>query len=223
MCVDPDAIRRIDPQGIRVLGAKIVGKLNLSGVKVPFAITLRRCSIPELMNLSSAEMPTLDLGGSYTGPIHAQGIGVANYLGLGPDFHAKGIVNLMNANLGLLGAFDGHFQWAPEPDDAFRSLKIALNLIYAKIRGTVWLFGGFESRGGVSLFQATIGAVAGSEERTSIDSDFDAPASAKVTRLRLVTTPKLSAGPKRQHLPCILCGAEIDGSHRSYCQSCRSK
>jgi hypothetical protein len=34
LCVDPEAIRRIDPQGLRVLGAKIVGTLNLSTVRV---------------------------------------------------------------------------------------------------------------------------------------------------------------------------------------------
>jgi hypothetical protein len=41
MSVDPDAVRLIDPLGIRVLGAKIIGNLNLSLVHVPFAITLQ--------------------------------------------------------------------------------------------------------------------------------------------------------------------------------------
>jgi hypothetical protein len=64
-------------------GGKIVGKLNLSEVKVPFAITLRRCSIPELMGLSDAEMRKLDLNGSYTGPIRANDIDVVNATRLG--------------------------------------------------------------------------------------------------------------------------------------------
>jgi len=102
ICVHPDAIRQIDPQWIEVLGAKIVGKLNLSLGRVPFAITLGRCSIPEVMDLSGAEIPPLDLGGSYTGPIHALGLEVTNSLTLGTDFHAKGIVNLANANLDFL-------------------------------------------------------------------------------------------------------------------------
>jgi len=157
MCVDPDAIRRTDPRGIKVLGAKIVGRLNLSGVKVPFAITLRRCSIPELMDLSDAEMPALDLAGSYTGPIHAAGIKVTNALLLSKGFHANGIVNLQEADLGTLGAVDGHFQWSPEPGDYLKSYKTALNLLYAKIRGTVNFVDGFESHGEVSVYQATIG------------------------------------------------------------------
>lgn len=52
MSVDPDAIRLIDPQGIRVLGARVAGALDLSQVRVPFAITLRNCSIPATMELS---------------------------------------------------------------------------------------------------------------------------------------------------------------------------
>jgi hypothetical protein len=139
MCVDPDATRRIDPQGIRVLGAKIVGKLNLSGVKVPFRITLRRCSIPELMDLSEAEIPTLDLNGSYTGPIRAGDIDVAKSVRLGLGFHAKGTVNLSFANLGDIAAVDGHFQWSPELDDADQTRKVALNLSGTKNRGGVFL------------------------------------------------------------------------------------
>ncbi len=56
MSVDPDAIRLIDPQGIRVVGARITGTLDLSQVHVPFGITLRNCAIPEAMELSSAEI-----------------------------------------------------------------------------------------------------------------------------------------------------------------------
>jgi len=157
MCVDPDAIRRIDPQGIKVLGAKIVGKLNLSGVKVPFRLTLRRCLILELMDLTDAELPSLDLNGSYTGPIRAHNIDVANTVRLGLGFHARGIVVLENAKLGEIAALEGHFQWAPEPGDPYQSRKVALNLESTKIRGNVYLNYGFESHGGVELHHATIG------------------------------------------------------------------
>jgi hypothetical protein len=34
LCVDPEAMRRIDPQGLRLLVAKTVGTLNLSTVRV---------------------------------------------------------------------------------------------------------------------------------------------------------------------------------------------
>ena len=35
MCVDPDAVKLIDPKGIRVMGARITGGLNLAHVRVP--------------------------------------------------------------------------------------------------------------------------------------------------------------------------------------------
>jgi len=47
LAVDHDASARIDPTGVRVLGARIVGPINLSYMRVPFALALLRCSIPE--------------------------------------------------------------------------------------------------------------------------------------------------------------------------------
>jgi hypothetical protein len=76
--VDPEAIRRIDPQGLRLLQAKIVDTLNLSTVRVPFAIVRRNCSIPETMNLRSTTIGYLDLSGSYTGPLDGPYIHVAD-------------------------------------------------------------------------------------------------------------------------------------------------
>src|SRR5262249_23903947 len=60
LCVDPEAIRCIDPKGLRLLGAEIVGGLDLSTVRVPFAITLRNCSIPEVIDLTSTTIGNLD-------------------------------------------------------------------------------------------------------------------------------------------------------------------
>jgi hypothetical protein len=77
LCVDPEAIRRIDPQGLRLLGAKIVGT-NLSTVRVPFAIVLRNCSIRETMSPRSTTIGYLDLCDSYTGPIDGPYIHVAD-------------------------------------------------------------------------------------------------------------------------------------------------
>ena len=51
----------VNPRGIRLLGARVTGKLDLSHVKVPFSIAMIRCSIPERMNFESAEIPKLDL------------------------------------------------------------------------------------------------------------------------------------------------------------------
>ncbi len=157
MSVDPDAVRLIDPRGVRVVGAKIVGSLNLAQVHVPFGITLRNCAIPEAMELSSAEISSLDLSGSYTGSIHAEGINVTHQLTLAYGFHMTGIVNLQDSTLGGFGAVDGHFKYAAEPGDYLAPYRVVLNLLYANIKGTAYLLYGFEADGGVSLFQAKIG------------------------------------------------------------------
>jgi hypothetical protein len=157
LCVDPEAIRCIDPQGLRLLGARIVGGLDLSKLRVPFAITLRNCSIPEVIDLTSTTISYLNLSGSYTGPIHAALINVAGFLVLGNGFHAAGQVMLAGAKIGQLSATAGHFRYSPEPGDVTPNVKIALNLNGAQIRGWVFIDRGFESQGAVSLYRAMIG------------------------------------------------------------------
>lgn len=160
LCVDPDAVRRIDPQGLRLLGAKIVGSLNLSLARVPFAIALRNCSIASPINLASAQIGDLDLSGSYTGPIYAPLIEVARLLTLGNGFHASGQVFLVKAKIGALSATDGHFKYLPEtePVDYYHApFRPALNLADAQIQGFVAMDRGFESRGAVVMDHARIG------------------------------------------------------------------
>jgi len=156
MSVDPDAIRQIDPQGIRVLGAKITGSLNLSQVHVPFAITLRNCAIPEAMELASAEIPSLDLQGSYTGSIHAAAINVSHVLSL-VQIHLAGIVDLTEATIGVFSANGAHLKYAAEPGYAFAPTRSVLNLTEAHIKGSVSLNDGFEADGGVTLNGSRIG------------------------------------------------------------------
>jgi hypothetical protein len=156
MSVDPDAIKQIDPKGIRVLGGKIVGSLDLSQVHVPFAITLRNCAIPEAIELASAEIPALSLQGSYTGSIHAASVNVSHVLLL-DEVHSTGIVNLVGATIGLLSANGGHFKYAAEPGDVFAT-RTVLDLTDATIKGSVYLNDGFEADGGVTLNGARIGA-----------------------------------------------------------------
>ena len=141
-----------------------MGGLNLSTVQVPFAITLRNCSIPEVIDLTSTTIGNLDLSGSYTGPIHAGLINVADSLVLGNGFHAAGRVTLSGAKIGLLSASAGHFRYLPEPGDylaAFKpalvaDFKPALDLNGAQIKGQVFMDRG-ESQGAVVLAHAAIG------------------------------------------------------------------
>jgi hypothetical protein len=156
LCVDPEAIRRIDPQGLRLLGARIVGGLNLSLVRVPFAITLRNCSIANPMNLASAQIEDLDLSGSHTGPIHAESIEVSDTLRLSNGFHASGQVNLAVARIGLLVATNGHFKNSPDPNDPYPGAEVAIDLTGAQIKSSALMDSGFESQGCVYMDDATI-------------------------------------------------------------------
>ena len=87
MCVDPRAVALIDPRGIRLTGARIEGKLDLSHVRIPFGIALVRCSIPEILDLTSADVATLDLNGSRTNRINAEQLHVRGEADFGWDNH----------------------------------------------------------------------------------------------------------------------------------------
>jgi hypothetical protein len=63
MLVDPDASRRLDPGGLRLLGARITGALDLKDARLTFPITLRNCLISERIDLKASTIPRLDLNG----------------------------------------------------------------------------------------------------------------------------------------------------------------
>jgi hypothetical protein len=133
-----------------------VGKLDLSGVHVPFAIILRNCAVPEAMELASAEIPVLDLQGSYTGSIHAASISVLHVLSLA-QVHLTGIVDLLEATIGVLYAGGAQSKYATEPGYYLASSRTVLNLADATVKGSVNLDSGFEADGGVTLNGARIG------------------------------------------------------------------
>jgi hypothetical protein len=73
LCVDHEVLGLIDPKGIRVMGARIIGGLDLSLVSVPIPVALQNCRFTEVINLVGTEIPDLELDGSYTAEIHASG------------------------------------------------------------------------------------------------------------------------------------------------------
>jgi len=135
LAVDHTAIARIHPSGIRVLGARVVGSLDLSNVRVPFAITMIQCSIPEQIRLEATEIPRLDLDGSYTGEIFAPDIHVAGSLFFGDDghdygpFHADGEIDISRGKVdGDLDFDHGHFRHSKAAFNPFLTpLKVAID------------------------------------------------------------------------------------------------
>jgi hypothetical protein len=165
LAVDHDASARIDPTGVRVLGARIVGPINLSYMRVPFALALLRCSIPERISMEQAQIPFLDLNGSHTGAIFAPSMVVAGDLDIGWDnhdygsFEASGQVWLESARIGGAATFGGgHFHYGDDGAwDGFPQRKPALHLWGAEVKQDVTLCCSFESVGAVELDQAAIG------------------------------------------------------------------
>src|SRR5258708_2712121 len=165
LAVDHDASARIDPTGIRVLGARLVGPINLSYMRVPFAIALLRCSIPERISMEQAQIPYLDLNGSHTGAIFAPSLVVAGDLDVGWDnhdygnFEASGQVWLESARIGGSATFGGgHFHYGGDGAwDSSPDRKTALHLSGAEVKHDVALCCSFESVGAVELDAAVIG------------------------------------------------------------------
>ncbi len=98
MCVDRLARDRIDPKGIAILGAKVVGKLDLTHTSPPFEIVLRRCQLEDA-ELASADLPELSLEGSWVRRLMADNIRVHGSLWLNNGFRADR-VHMIGAQIG---------------------------------------------------------------------------------------------------------------------------
>ena len=159
ICVDREARSLIDPEGIRVVGARITGGLDLSLVNVPFPVVLRNCVFAEIINLSGAEIADLELDGSHTLGIHASGLAVRNNLRMGKGFHAVGAIVLDHAKIGLDLDFGGAtLRYSKSHGDPFpERLQATLFAYLIQVGGNVWLNRRFVSYGAVDLGGARIG------------------------------------------------------------------
>jgi hypothetical protein len=151
LCIDKEVRPHIDPRGIRIHGARITGALDLENGEVPFPLHLRRCFLEEGMNLSFAQIRSLDLEGSRTGPIIGPGCVVQGSVFLWKKFRAKGQVRLPGAKISrVLVCVGGAFE-NPGGD--------ALIADEINVGGSVFLNDGFVADGAVRLVGAQIGGV----------------------------------------------------------------
>ena len=148
-----------------MLGARVVGSLDLSYVHVPFGIMMIRCSFPEQIRLQATEISRLDLNGSYTADIFAPDIHVDGSMFFGWDnheygsFHASGEIDIEGARIdGDVNFGEGHFRHSKAPfDDNLTGMNVAIAAGGVEVKHSVTLCCGFESDGGVNLSAATIG------------------------------------------------------------------
>jgi hypothetical protein len=73
----------LDPRGVRLRRARVVGGLDLDHVTAEAGLSLVDCAIAERMTLLAATLPWLEMTGSHIDGIHAPGLRVSGDLKLG--------------------------------------------------------------------------------------------------------------------------------------------
>lgn len=165
LCIDKVAKNLVDPQGIRIHGAKIVDDLYLSHVVIPFPLSLWRCAFANNAHFRHAEVPGVDLRGCWVRELDFEGVRVRGDVFLRDHFHAEGKVSLIAAQIdGDLDCSGGMFANPPTTDSS--SSGVALVADGINVAGqtllTTYPFGDsgfciFHAEGEVSLLQAQIG------------------------------------------------------------------
>jgi hypothetical protein len=111
LLVDREAREQVDPRGVWIQGARITGSLDLSFTNIPFPLALLRCRLEQDFDLKWAKIPLLDLAGSRTRAIFADGLKLEGSIFLSDGFHAEGEVQLIAATIGGdLAATGGTFE-----------------------------------------------------------------------------------------------------------------
>jgi hypothetical protein len=140
LCIDQTIKQLVDPNGICVARARIVGPLDLFAASVPFPLWFNSCSFDSDLNLRCAEIPVLNLQGTWVPSISADGIRVKHNVFLRNGFCASGQVRLLGARIGGTLDCDGSRMDNPRRLDVSSS-GISLNADGAIIEGAVFLRG----------------------------------------------------------------------------------
>ena len=149
LCTNAQASARVTHRGIQVIGARVVGEVELEAAQVPFLLHFERCRFPQQITIRRADIPALYLPGTHTGPILADGLKVRGPMFLRNGFKAEGEVRLLGATIG--GNLDCEKGEFINPDG------YALSTDRVKVAGSVYLRNGFKADGEVRLLNATIG------------------------------------------------------------------
>jgi hypothetical protein len=127
LCVNHEAVKRVDPFGVQVGGAKITGGIDLAYTTVPFPLQLTSCALLGDCHFEQITIPSLDLNGSAASEVNAEGAQVSGSVTLNNEFASAGGVRISRATTG--GNLDC--------DSA--AIALALWADTAEIRGGVYL------------------------------------------------------------------------------------
>ncbi|MFH0813994.1 MAG: hypothetical protein V2A69_14335 [Pseudomonadota bacterium] len=148
LCRDGEAASLVGQQGIAITGARIVERVYLFSLKIPFPIILDYCSIPEDIYLRHAEMQDIGITHSHTGSIVADAVKMTGSLIL-RNCMIQGNIHLINAaikgNLDLKGSH------------LINKNKQTMTADHLTVGGSILLNDGFKSAGTIELNGANIG------------------------------------------------------------------
>ena len=96
LAVNPDAVKLVDPAGIWLFGARLVHPLDLSNLTVAFPLGCVKCRLMEDSDFAFTQIPFLNLNGSQTQGIRADGLTMRGDIFL----RSSGV----NGEVSLLGA-----------------------------------------------------------------------------------------------------------------------
>ncbi|MFU2210249.1 hypothetical protein [Solidesulfovibrio sp. C21] len=145
---NPDLKNKIKNTGIHIVGAKIVGTLNISFLSINVPVRIVESYFPDGLSTTNSYIAELWLGGSRISWINASSTRFNGFVGLNDNFISEGKVNLMNSKIaGQLDCSDGHFM---------NKNGYAIIADGIQVHGPVFLNGKFESNGETSFKDANI-------------------------------------------------------------------
>ncbi len=149
LCQEEQTRKHIHPHGIRVYGADVIGRLDLSYFNIPFPLTLQHCRFKKGIELNEAEVLDLDFDGSLVYGFSADSVIVKQYVSMANGFTAIGEVNIVGAQIGRnLECQDGTFT---------NEGGIVIRADGIRVGDNIFLRHGFTAKGEVRLLGAQIG------------------------------------------------------------------
>lgn len=145
--VDPSL--RSDPRGLRLIGAHVVGALDLRGVSLSYPVELERCVFSHQPDFSRATLPALSLAGSHVPGLNVEDLRITHgdlnlsFLTTTGEVDASGA--MIDGQLDMTGA------------SLTSSAGTALVLDGAHVSGGMILGGGLSTTGSIRALGATIG------------------------------------------------------------------
>jgi sRNA-binding regulator protein Hfq len=141
---------RVDASGVRVSGARIQGRLDLTHARVKFPLSLQNCIIDEAPSFQQCKLTHLDLSGTHLPGLEARGCAVEHDVIL-VRVVCRGPATLDMARInGLLDCTQATFV---SEDQSALSAKAST------VNGPVLLRDGFTARGEVVFMRAQIGSL----------------------------------------------------------------